>query len=72
MIKFDHIEVHVKNSENYAGFLKKLMGNGRFKKISDNNTYMFISTDDIHIEIKQKEHFMRTFDVQTDIGFCMP
>ncbi len=72
MIKFDHIEVHVKNSENYAVFLKKLMGNGRFKKISDNNTFMFISADDIHIEIKQKEHFIRPFDVQTDIGFCMP
>ena len=72
MIKFDHIEVHVKNSENYAVFLKKLMGNGRVKKISDNNTYMFISADDIHIEIKQKEHFIRPFDVQADIGFCMP
>ena len=72
MIQFDHIEVHVKNAENYAAFLQKLMGNGRYKRISDNNTYMFVSTDSIHIEIKEKADFVRPFDLPTDIGFCLP
>ncbi|GEM_PF-711151 len=72
MIKFDHIEVHVKNAENYARFLKKLMGNGRYKKISDNNTYMFVSADDIHIEIKEKNNYTNPFELSTGIGFCMP
>jgi hypothetical protein len=72
MIKFDHIEVHVHNSETYAKFLQKLMGSGRYKKISDNQTYMFVSADAIHIEIKQSDLFDYTFNVQKDIGFCMP
>lgn len=72
MIKFDHIEVHVKNSENYALFLKKIFGEGRYKKISDNNTYMFISADNLHIEIKQKENYLTPFKLETGIGFCMP
>lgn len=72
MIKFDHIEVHVKDAEKYATFLQKIMGNGRYKKISDNNTYMFVSVDDIHIEIKEKSDFLIPFELKTNIGFCMP
>lgn len=72
MINFDHIEVHVTNAEKYASFLQKLMGNGRFKKISDNNTYMFISADNIHIEIKEKLQYNSPFDTKNGIGFCMP
>ena len=53
MIKFDHIEVHVTNSKKYAFFLKKIFKGGRFKKISENETYMFISNDNFHIEIKE-------------------
>ena len=33
---------------------------------------MFISADDLHIEVKQKETFLRPFDTKFDIGFCMP
>jgi hypothetical protein len=72
MIKFDHIEVHVKNAAQYSLFLEKLFGSGRHKKISENNTFMFVSADDLHIEIKEKLPFVRPFDIQTDIGFCMP
>jgi hypothetical protein len=72
MIKFDHLEVHVKDAQQSASFLLKLMGNGRFKKISDNNTYMFVSADDIHIEIKEKPAFQNAFDTSNGIGFCMP
>lgn len=72
MIQFDHIEVHVKDAAAYAAFLVKLMGNGRFKKISDNNTYMFVSADQIHIEIKEKPAYVQPFDTATGIGFCMP
>ena len=72
MIKFDHIEVHVKDTAKYAEFLKLLMGNGRSKKISDSGTQMFVSADDIHIEIKQSKDSERTFDVKNDVGFCLP
>jgi hypothetical protein len=62
----------VKNAEKYSIFLTKLMGAGRYKKISENNTYMFVSADEMHIEIKQKKEYERNFDVQNDVGFCLP
>lgn len=71
MIKFDHIEVHVSNSKKYALFLKKLFKAGRFKKISENETFMFISADDIHIEIKQSSDFIKN-ELKTYKGFCLP
>lgn len=72
MILFDHIEVHVKNSEQYAIFLTELFNYGRFKKISDNNTYMFIGSSDIHIEIKENDKYQTSFNIVDGIGFCMP
>lgn len=72
MIAFDHIEVHVKNSEKYVFFLKNLFGGGRYKKISENNTYMFLTSDNIHFEIKEREAFSKPFDINSDIGFCLP
>jgi hypothetical protein len=72
MLKFDHMEVHVKDAEKYAIFLQKLFGNGRYKKISENNTFMFLSIDDFHIEIKEKKNYIRPFALDSDIGFCMP
>ncbi len=71
MIKFDHIEVHVSNSKKYALFLEKLFGGGRYKKISENETFMFISVDNIHIEIKQSKDFIKN-ESKNDIGFCLP
>jgi hypothetical protein len=72
MILFDHLEVHVKDSNNYAIFLKQLFKYGRFKKISDNNTYMFIGSSDLHIEIKENSNYIKTFNLEDGIGFCMP
>lgn len=72
MIKFDHIEVHVKDAKKYAIFLKKLFIGGRFKKISDNNTYMFLSSDNIHIEIKENKNYQNVFNIDNGIGFCLP
>lgn len=72
MIQFDHIEVHVKDSKLYAEFLVKLFGHGRIKRISDNNTYMFLSHDNLHIEIKERTTYEREFDIATGIGFCLP
>lgn len=72
MIKFDHIEIHVRDAEKYCSFLKRLMGDGRYKKISENNTFMFISSDDIHFEIKQKVKYISPFDIETGVGFCLP
>mgnify|MGYP001193991349 FL=1 len=72
MIKFDHIEVHVNNSKKYAFFLKKIFKGGRFKKISENGTYMFISNDNFHIEIKENQNFVKKFKKSDGIGFCMP
>jgi len=71
MIKFDHIEVHVSNSKKYALFLKKLFAGGRYKKISENETFMFISADNIHIEIKQKSNLIKN-ESKSHIGFCLP
>lgn len=72
MILFDHIEVHVKNSEKYANFLIELFKYGRYKKISDNNTFMFIGSSDIHIEIKESINFSKSFNLEDGVGFCMP
>lgn len=72
MIKFDHIEVHVKDAHKYAIFLKKLFIVGRFKKISENNTYMFLSSDNIHIEIKENKNHQNVFNIDNGIGFCLP
>ena len=72
MIKFDHIEVHVKDAYKYAIFLKKLFIVGRFKKISENNTYMFLSSDNIHIEIKENKNHQNVFNIDNGIGFCLP
>ena len=72
MIKFDHIEVHVTNSKKYASFLKKIFEGGRFKKISDDETYMFISNDNFHIEIKENKNFQKIFKKYNGIGYCMP
>ena len=40
-------------------------------KISENETFMFISVDDIHIEIKQSSDFIKN-ELKTYKGFCLP
>lgn len=72
MILFDHIEVHVKNSERYIRFLQVLFKYGRYKKISENNTYMFLGSSDIHIEVKESVNYNKQFNLSDGIGFCMP
>ena len=72
MISFDHIEVHVKDASYYAEFLQRLFGAGRYKKISETNTYMFVSPDQIHIEVKENARFVNTFKLDEGIGFCLP
>ena len=70
MILFDHIEVHVSDTENYCKFLCNLFGGGRYKRISENGTYMFLSNDQFHIEIKKSHNLIPT--IESSIGFCMP
>lgn len=72
MIQFDHIEIHVKNSYVYVLFLKKLFPVSRFKKISENCTYMFLTGDGIRFEVKEIKSFENKFDINADIGFCLP
>lgn len=72
MVQFDHIEIHVKIAKLYVEFLKKLFKGGRCKKISENNTYMFLSQDNIRFEIKESSKFDKTFDLNTTSGFCLP
>lgn len=72
MIYFDHIEVHVKNALEYSKFLVILFKNGRYKKIADDNTYMFISHDLIRIEIKESNNFNLNSKMKNHKGFCMP
>lgn len=72
MISFDHIEIHVKNSRQYVEFLLELFITGRFKKISDNNTYMFLTADNIRFEIKENQDFKQNFNLINGNGFCLP
>ena len=72
MIYFDHFEVHVRDSFKYVIFLKKLFAHGRYKKISENDTYMFLTHDNIRIEIKQHKTFANNFELNDGIGFCLP
>jgi hypothetical protein len=72
MIHFDHIEIHVKNSHRYVLFLKKLFKEGRYKKISKNNTYMFLTHENLRFEIKENIQFESNFSIENNIGFCLP
>lgn len=72
MVHFDHIEIHVKISKLYVEFLEKLFNGGRYKKISNNNTYMFLSPDNIRFEIKESSKFVKTIDLNNSLGFCLP
>jgi hypothetical protein len=70
MIYFDHIEIHVKDPLNYCGFLTQLFDGGRYEKISENGTYMFLSNDLLRLEIKK----LKTTNPSPNSlkGFCMP
>ena len=72
MIHFDHVEIHVKNSTKYIKFLKKIFNSGRFKKISKNNTYMFLTAEGIRFEVKENLLFKNNFDLENGVGFCLP
>lgn len=72
MINFDHIEIHVKNSCLYIQFLHKLFGGGRSKRISENNTYMFLSPDLIRFEVKENPSYSINVDISKAIGVCLP
>ena len=72
MIHFDHIEVHVSNSKKYSEFLLKLFEGGRVKKIADNNVYMFLSKENLHIEIKEINNISSNYEIENYIGFCLP
>jgi len=71
MIHFDHFEIHVTNSKKYTKFLQLLFQGGRFKKISKNNTYMFLSPDGIHIEVKENKLFNNNFNIESGRGLCL-
>jgi len=72
MIHFDHIEIHVNHSLRYVEFLKKIFLSGRYKKISNNNTYMFLTSDNIRFEIKENLLFLNHFQISDGVGFCLP
>jgi len=64
--------VHVGNASKYAKFLVEIFNEGRFKKISEDNTYMFISPDMIRIEIKESPKYNLNSNLDDHKGFCMP
>ena len=72
MVHFDHIEIHVKDSSYYMKYLHKLFKGGRSKRISENNTYMFLSPDLIRFEIKENINYNINFDISKNIGVCLP
>lgn len=70
MIYFDHIEIHVKNPLSYCEFLTRLLGGGRYKLISQNGNYMFLSDDLFRFEVKKLNSEETS---QNSLkGFCMP
>jgi len=72
MIHFDHIEIHVNNAKSYSDFLLLLFKGGRYKKISENNTYMFLTPDNLRFEIKENAKFIKKFILEEGSGFCLP
>jgi hypothetical protein len=72
MIFFDHIEIHVRNSNKYVTFLELLFKGGRYKRISNNNTYMFLTNDNLRFEIKESLNHKSNIDILESIGFCLP
>lgn len=72
MVQFDHIEIHVKDSKLYVIFLKNLFNGGRYKKISENNTFMFLTPDNIRFEVKESAKFQESFNTEFGSGFCLP
>ena len=72
MIFFDHIEIHVKNSRNYVIFLQLLFNGGRFKKISENETFMFLTNDNVRFEVKQKINNKINYITKDYARFCLP
>jgi hypothetical protein len=72
MVHFDHIEIHVKNSHLYCEFLTKLFSGGRYKKISENNIYMFLTHDNLRFEIKESQEYFKNFNLNEGAGICLP
>ena len=67
-VYFDHVEVHVEDIERYGDFLIQLFRGGRFRKISDSGTSMFLGPDDVRIEVKRR----KTDTPPGRAGFCLP
>lgn len=70
MIYFDHVEIHVTDPLTYCEFLVRLFDGGRYEKISENGTYMFLSDDLIRFEIKKLKGGESS--LCNAKGFCMP
>jgi hypothetical protein len=67
-MKFDHIEVHVKDIQKYCTYLQTLFNGGIIEIISKSGTSMFISPDGINIEVKKKTIPQEPINC----GFCNP
>jgi len=61
-IRFDHIEIHVKNPKKYCEFLTELFHGGRYKEIAP-GIYMF-KFDFYNFEIKPSNESNSTFGFQ--------
>jgi len=72
MIHFDHIEIHVRDAKEYTEFLYILFKGGRFKKISENSTYMFLTPDNLRFEVKESKTNIININLSNIIGFCLP
>ena len=67
-IKFDHIEVHVKDIKKYCDFLMSIFEGGSYKVISESGTSMFTSPEGINVEVKKK----KVNEAPNINGFCNP
>jgi hypothetical protein len=67
-VRFDHIEVHVKDIAKYCHFLQSLFEGGTYEVVSSSGTSMFNTPDGIKIEVKRKT----IEDMPIMSGFCNP
>jgi len=67
-MKFDHIEVHVKDIKKYCGFLIKIFQGGKIEVLNEEGISMFTSPDGLNIEVKKKDNKLGPIIS----GFCNP
>lgn len=68
IMKFDHLEVHVKDIRNYCNFLIKLFRGGTVEILNKEGVSMYTSPEGLNIEVKKR----KIAQLPILSGFCNP